>query len=108
MSDILKETKESYDDVKRTIESIRSDAVINSIQDDILNELNDKFDNRKNVFAVSSVTKHFLIHNFNIVFYSNGQLNWLASKHGIDQWHWAQDVEIYLSGCFKAYLIHFL
>lgn len=53
LSDILVETKASYDDVKRTIESIRSDAVINAVQDDILSELNEKFDNRKNVFAVS-------------------------------------------------------
>lgn len=55
MSEILVETKNSYDEVKKTIDSIKSDTVISSIQEDILNELNDKFDNRKNVFAVSFI-----------------------------------------------------
>lgn len=56
LSDILIETKTAFDDVKKTIASSgRADASVNAVQDDILKELNDKFDNRRNVFYVSVI-----------------------------------------------------
>lgn len=95
LSDILIETKTAFEDVKKTIASsggqATTDASVNAVQDEILKELSDKFDNRRNVFHVMDGFCVWLKTRFNygVYFYSNDRWSWPVNNCGIAPLRWA-------------------
>lgn len=53
-SEILRETKETHEELQRTMETVSSDSMINSTHGNVLKDLHEKLSERKRVFQKRS------------------------------------------------------